>query len=424
MRPQVDALAQRIVSGDREWRFQVDCREDSVSLELNGTVYRVRPLRWREKRALARFVSLGEEFLKREFVRVSLADPDREPAKAEETDVLFELARWFNTPESGDLLPFDAPVLAKVTFDLCRAMGLAPKDFDQRDASEVELLWTAAQGAGGEEQQEESREAVSFRGLTRGSSTAERLVPSESTRILIVPDPPVSVREESAKAEKIEESGGTSEPLEAIEPVSASAVAGGWQPRADRFRVSAFPHDGVNRLGAEIPGRRPAPKGTTDGLRDSVVATVAETLLATLPQAVCEANVTEKIETSDGTSEPLEAIEPVSASAVAGGWQLRADRFRVSAFSHDGANCVGAEIPGRRPAPQGTTSCLGDSVVAIVAEAPWDSRALLATLPQAVREAHITPPVDVVRRQTEPAFEDFAEQLTEAAAQLGIDVER
>ena len=75
MRPRVDAQELRIIAGERAWSFEVDCRANCASVELNGTGYKVRALRWRDKRVLARFSGLGEEFLKREFVRVSLVDP-------------------------------------------------------------------------------------------------------------------------------------------------------------------------------------------------------------------------------------------------------------------------------------------------------------------------------------------------------------
>src|SRR5262249_45000333 len=76
----VDPLREEVRADDRAWPFALDCRADVATIELGGVTYRVRPLRWREKRNLARYASLGEEFVERQLVRACLEGATPLPA--------------------------------------------------------------------------------------------------------------------------------------------------------------------------------------------------------------------------------------------------------------------------------------------------------------------------------------------------------
>ena len=194
MRPQVDAQNLRITAGERSWSFEVDCRADCVRIELQGAEYRLRPLQWRDKRVLSRFAAAGEAFLIREFVRVSLADTADLPRDNEFLSLLFELARWYNSPDGREALPFDARTLSIVTLELCRSMALAPEHFDQRSADEVEALWYAVRRTQND-QADHEREAAPT--VNRGLSA--QIESPGLTKILIVPDQPVMQAPESSE---------------------------------------------------------------------------------------------------------------------------------------------------------------------------------------------------------------------------------
>jgi hypothetical protein len=390
MHPHVDGPAQRIVCGDRTWPFEVDFRNGSVSIELAGRTYRVRPLLWREKRTLARFSALGEAFLTNQFVRLSLADSGMLPRNPEEVGVLYELARWFSAPDENEPLPFHAATLAKVTFHLCRAMRLAPEHFDARESCEVELLWATL-----------SSESTTFDNGPLMAPTEQQFAASskssETTTIVILPDPAVG-GQASAKPEvaavddsDVEEIGAT-----AMTEDLASMTAGDPQrapPRratewmreptewmrepTERFRVarsSAGPTPEIPKLHREPPS---IPKH-----RDVEPSRVDRDQGIDRPPAMAMESVTE-----DGVRSPSGSLPTDGTSRT------------------DGA-----------PAEAGSW------VSAVSRALTLDSRMLLATLPRVVRERHIDATVRV-RPLHFPAPDDFAEELRQAAAQMGIDVE-
>jgi hypothetical protein len=180
---QVDAGSACVRLGDESWPFELDCREASALVEIDGRAVRVRPLRWREKLSLARFAHLGTTFVEGQQLRIALEGAPM-PTIEEERAVLSALAAWVAAP-SDEPVPFQTRALAGVTLDVCRAVGLKPADLDARDAYEVEALWRV--GTGGTEH---GRLAVNGTGGGRPGTTSQAAETWESqlTRIEIVPD--------------------------------------------------------------------------------------------------------------------------------------------------------------------------------------------------------------------------------------------
>src|SRR5262245_16108763 len=114
MAVRVDPLREEVRDDDRAWPFALDCRADVATIELGGVTYRVRPLRWREKRNLARYASLGEEFVERQLVRACLEGATPLPADRQQYEVLAGLAGWVSAPAgSAAALPLDPVLLAR-----------------------------------------------------------------------------------------------------------------------------------------------------------------------------------------------------------------------------------------------------------------------------------------------------------------------
>jgi hypothetical protein len=144
----VDSDGCSVRDGDSEWPFVIDCANGDAHIRVADCDYVLRPLGWRQKRNLARYAHLGEQFLQTQFLRISLDDPQRDlPESTNERDVLSALARWLNAPDGNFGLPLDKQLLASVTLDICRDMQLPPSTFDALDASEVEMLWQAARAS-------------------------------------------------------------------------------------------------------------------------------------------------------------------------------------------------------------------------------------------------------------------------------------
>jgi hypothetical protein len=177
-----------------EWPFELDCRVDALVVSIGDRKIRIRRFTWRQKRTLARFAQLGEDFLKLQFLRVSLAEDVPLPEDEAEREALWALARWLNAPDGSYGLPLDKRLLASVTLELCQAMHLAPSAFENLEAGEVELLWQAARG-----------------GMPQ---SAEQ---SAGTRIVVVPDPEKADSKTADHAEAREEF-----PEDAAKPVAVS----------------------------------------------------------------------------------------------------------------------------------------------------------------------------------------------------------
>src|SRR5262245_27696449 len=145
----VDPANGVITLGNRSWPFDLDLRDETVTatIDVGGRPARLRPLRWREKLALARFAHLGRAFLDRQLVRACLLD-GAAPVDGPDAEAVTALARWVNDPDGEDpALPLDQALLAEVTLRVCRALGVRPADLDTRGVAEVEQLWHVAGGA-------------------------------------------------------------------------------------------------------------------------------------------------------------------------------------------------------------------------------------------------------------------------------------
>src|SRR5436190_23680013 len=142
MAVRIDPLREEVCADDRAWPFALDCRDDVATIELGGLTYRLRPLRWREKRNLARYVGLGEEFVERQLVRACLDGATPLPADGREREVLAGLARWLSAPaDAGAALPLDPVLLARVGLAVARQCGLGSTALDTESADVVESLW-------------------------------------------------------------------------------------------------------------------------------------------------------------------------------------------------------------------------------------------------------------------------------------------
>jgi hypothetical protein len=189
---------QNIVECDgRQWWFDLDCRTGVVNVTLGRRTLRMRRISWREKRTLARFVHLGETFLKEQFILIALGGNEALPEDESEREALWALAHWLNGPDGQLGLPLDQRLLASVTFDLCRAMQLAPAAFEDMEASDVETLWQAAQ-------------------ISQPQPAEE----SGGARIVVVPDP----AQDSTEAPQIRGGRGLSDITSATAPTGAQKI--------------------------------------------------------------------------------------------------------------------------------------------------------------------------------------------------------
>lgn len=125
----------RVEGNGSEYPFSVDCVTGVATLDA-GQAVTVRPLLWAQKRALARFASLGDLYQRDEFARICVSPTNDDSAR----EAALALALWINAPEDGPL-PLETALLARVTRDVCRSWGLTAVDLDARPAPEVESLW-------------------------------------------------------------------------------------------------------------------------------------------------------------------------------------------------------------------------------------------------------------------------------------------
>ena len=140
MQARVDARRQVVTNGKESWPFEVDCRDASVQIEIGERSFRVRSLTWREKNNLARFAHLGEEFVRRQFLKLCVGEASM-PAPESQREALFALAAWLNDPGPEPALPLNTEILSRTLAGLCRSMMVGPEAFDNRPALEVEALW-------------------------------------------------------------------------------------------------------------------------------------------------------------------------------------------------------------------------------------------------------------------------------------------
>ena len=177
MTGQVDVHREEVLLQGHRWPFKLDCRANKVSLQLANLTYGLRPLRWGEKRNLARFAHLGERFLGREFVKLCMEAETPLPPNNNERDVLWTLARWISTPnESDSVLPLQPALLTRVAYQVAARLGCHPDELDALDACEVELLWP------GEQEENDEVATASHRIQSWGKSGAV-----EGTRVFAGP---------------------------------------------------------------------------------------------------------------------------------------------------------------------------------------------------------------------------------------------
>lgn len=127
----------------QSWKFELDCRQGTASIELDAQRFTLRVLSWRDKRLLARFAHLSESFLEDQFLRLCLIDIQAPPPSGPEREALIALARWLNAPGGDPGLPLDRHLLASVTLQVCQSIHATPQTFDGLDAADVESLWQA-----------------------------------------------------------------------------------------------------------------------------------------------------------------------------------------------------------------------------------------------------------------------------------------
>jgi hypothetical protein len=227
----VDAASACVRLGDESWPYELDWADVSAVVQLGGSTLRVRPLRWRERLALARFAHLGASFVEAQHLRIALGGAPV-PASEEEQAAVAALAAWVDAPRD-EAVPLETRVLAGVTLDVCRAMTLTPADLDGRDAYEVEALWRAAGRAA---EWPRPLAGGNGRGATSSNVPAE-LWESELTRIEVVPDAEAAAPHEAPPPSEV---GAAETPVEAAaKPRSAAAAEPAAPERRRRTRELA-----------------------------------------------------------------------------------------------------------------------------------------------------------------------------------------
>jgi hypothetical protein len=131
----VDAASGVVVDGDDTWPLRLDLRTGEAIVSLSGGEIVVHPLRWRHKQRLARWAHLGPAFVADQAAALAV-EPGTELDERGRALVL-AVAAFLD----GDGLPLEPGLLASVAAEACLATGLAPAALDDREASEVELLW-------------------------------------------------------------------------------------------------------------------------------------------------------------------------------------------------------------------------------------------------------------------------------------------
>src|SRR5437763_3168033 len=159
----VDVRSMTVSDGDRRFHFTADCAAGTATLECDGRSIRVRLLRWGEKCALARFASAGPEFLSGQMLRACVGDGTENEL---EHGAALALTLWLHAPDEPPL-PMDVQLLARVTLDVCRALGAPVEALAQHNAPEIEALWRA---------------------LDRVVLPAQTAADDDVTQIIVVPD--------------------------------------------------------------------------------------------------------------------------------------------------------------------------------------------------------------------------------------------
>jgi hypothetical protein len=421
----IDPLRGEIGLGERTFRFRLDCRADAAVVRIGEREYRVRPLEWREKARLSRYASLGDARMTRELVHLC-ADLGEDESVAPDTEaVLVELTRWINDPSGYTPgLPFDADSVAAVTLQLCRATHLRPVDFDARGAWEVEAMWKAVAT-------DTPEESVSDAGET-----------SAMTRIVIVPDPePAGTEARTVEAEPT--------PVVSERVVESASPAAVPAPVTPRFRV-VNPADALNTAprgshaaAAPIGPITPTPPEFAQALpvatADRVRVTSAVTVDPTRDVTRATAGISADLSAESAAIAPPTALErdseSLSSSAVSG---PRVRASGVEPFASFARSAVAAPLAAKavtqavespvendasRPDPSVETYRLPFSPALASAASPdvhawYEHTRLNAVTPLAAAPHQFAaPPID-----REALFDELADRVAEAAADMGIEV--
>ena len=179
----VDAAAGAVVDGERRWPLRLDCRTGAAVVTFGDRELAIAPLQWRHKQRLARWAHLGPDFVTSQ--RAALALDPAEEWDDDDIRVVAAVAEFLD----GATLPLAPDLLAEVAIEACRATGLAPAAFDDRDAYDVESIWRVGSGAAPAAPQPTTARAV---GATGADPWAD------STSIVLVADPPLEVRRPEA----------------------------------------------------------------------------------------------------------------------------------------------------------------------------------------------------------------------------------
>ncbi|MDB6062022.1 MAG: hypothetical protein JWM78_2125 [Verrucomicrobiaceae bacterium] len=382
----VDANNCSVRDGDNAWPFAIDCHDGSVRIVLDNSSYQLHPLAWREKRNLARFAHLGEQFLQTQFLRTSLgasleksvdtrASTNKAaelPASAEHRAALSVLARWLNAPDGNFGLPLDQQLLASVTLDICRNMQLAPTAFDTLAASDVEILWQATRA-----------------NAPAPTQNAQPIAPvSGKTRIVVLPDD----NKENSKSE-INTRDNSSIPVNAdLSNKINDAKDASASVRAESSKNSA---DELSR-----------PPSTIDRAPFAAIGST--------PLRAAGEIKKEKSKNRFRINLAAPVAKMISTSFATNAHSAAQTEFAPSEFQHADFSAQPHALDSMRAVAE---------VRAINANAQPSTSIVSMALPQDI--AKITPNADVIStpQLAEQFIELFAERLHEAAALVGIDVE-
>ena len=130
---QVDVEASVVRVADQSWPFELDPASGDARLLLTDArggagAFWLRPLHWREKITLARFVHLGPAFLSRQLLRLTARGDGPLPDDPARAAALSALAAWINDPMGdGVSLPLDPLALARAVLGVCRGERAQPR---------------------------------------------------------------------------------------------------------------------------------------------------------------------------------------------------------------------------------------------------------------------------------------------------------
>ena len=396
-----DATAGSFIVEPGGLAIDLDDRTGVAGLALPDGRIELRPMRWTEKVRLARHAGPAWTFPAARLVRIALDGGEAELAPSD-LAVVLAVARWLNgLAEPPAALPLEPGVLATVTVELCGSLGLRPADLDERDALDVEALWTAIRATAATD----VTVLPDFGGAPRTTAFG-----GDATRIMIVPDPAADGAAETRPTER----GPVAGPFAAMEP-STGRIAAGGRPAVGP------PPDGVPEPGRRLDVRSGSPPGApgpryrlvdpatmlSDGTRRAVApasSESAETSSAAEPPATSPPDTP-----TPARAEPA----PVADRAVrrpsrSGGpeWSMTVPRGEV------GPGWTGDGGP-----PQ--TRALIDPAAVLATQQPLagdtdDGWGQTRAAPAARRSS---PSLD---RSADELIEDFGERFERAAAQLGI----